>query len=406
MWVFRINFRTLAVAAMPQRRRIALVIESSRAYGRGLLRGIFAYAQRADWALFFQERGLSDDVPRWLRQWQGDGVIARLDSMKLVRQVKRKALPTVDLRGTYSVQNIPVIHSDQRAVSRVAADHFLERKFEHFAFCGFAGVNYGEQRCKHFVQYVGEGGHDVAVYEDPGPATGASTSTIEARGLSAERTLAKWLRALPKPVGLMASNDIRARQVLSICTECGISVPDEIAVIGVDNDELLCELTNPSLTSVVPDTETIGYNAAALLEKMIRGMKPPVEGPRVKPLGIVTRQSTDVVAIADADVAAAVRFIRERACDGISISDVLRHVELSRSTLHRRFLLYVGRSAKQEILRVRIQRAAHLLRTTDCSLAEIAERTGFGYAANLSQAFRSELGKTPGRYRGEWQIRE
>lgn len=391
---------------MPQRRRIALVIESSRAYGRGLLRGIFGYAQRADWALFFQERGLSDDVPRWLRQWQGDGVIARLDSMNLVRQIRKKALPTVDLRGTHSVRNIPIIHSDQQAVAQIAADHLLERKFEHFAFCGFAGVNYGEQRCQHFVQYVRGAGHEVAVYQDPAPGGGASTSSIESRGLLAERTLAKWLRALPKPVGLMASNDIRARQVLSICTDCGISVPDEIAVIGVDNDELLCELSNPSLTSVVPDTETIGYNAAALLEKMIRGMKPPVEGPRVRPLGVVTRQSTDVVAIPDADVASAVRFIRKRACDGISISDVLAQVHLSRSTLHRRFLFHIGHSAKQEILRVRVQRAAQLLRTTDCSLAEIAERTGFGYAANLSQAFRSELGKTPGRYRVEWQVRE
>jgi LacI family transcriptional regulator len=391
---------------MIERLRIALLIESSRAYGRGLLKGIMSYAHRADWALFFQERGLSEDVPRWLRQWQGDGVIARLDSMNLVRQIKKKALPTVDLRGTHSVDGIPVIHSDQRVVAHMAADHLLERKFEHFAFCGFSGVNYGEQRCRHFVEYVRDAGYDVSVYDSPSGGAGATTSSIESKGLLAEHSLASWLRSLPKPVGLMASNDIRARQVLSICTDRAISVPDEIAVIGVDNDELLCELSNPSLSSVVPDTATIGYNAAALIERMIGGAEPPNEAPPVKPLGIVTRRSTDVVAIADADVATAIRFIRERACDGITISDVLSHVQVSRSTLHRRFQSYVGRSAKQEIQRVRVQRAAYLLRTTDCSLAEISELTGFGYAANLSQAFRNDMGRTPGRYRMETKARK
>jgi LacI family transcriptional regulator len=177
-------------------------------------------------------------------------------------------------------------------------------------------------------------------------------------------------------------------------------------VIGVDNDELLCELSNPTLSSVVPDTKTLGYNAAALLERMIRGDCPPVEAPPVKPLGVEMRQSTDVVAIPDADVASAVRFIRERACDGISIGDVLARVQLSRSTLHRRFQLHIGHSAKQEILRVRLQRARHLLRNTDCSLAEIAELTGFGYPANLSQAFLKDRGQTPGQYRSEFRVRK
>ena len=385
--------------------RIALLIESSRAYGRGILKGIISYAQRTDWALFFQDRGLSEDVPSWLGQWQGDGVIARLDSRSLVRQVKRKGLPTVDLRGTYSVRGIPVIHSDQEGVAQLAADHLLERKFRHFAFCGFAGVNYAEQRRHHFVETIGRAGYEVAVYENPGRAAGASTPSIEASGLLAERALILWLRSLPKPVGLMASNDIRARQVLNACTALGISVPDEVAVIGVDNDKLLCELSNPSLTSVIPDAKTIGFNAAALLERMMRGMTPPAEATPVKPLGVVTRQSTDVVAIPDSDVAAAVRFIRKHACEGISIGDVLARVQLSRSTLHRRFQQSLGHSAKQEILRVRLQRARHLLRTTDCSLAEIAERTGFGYPANLSQAFFKDVNQTPGQYRQEYRER-
>ena len=244
----------------------------------------------------------------------------------------------------------------------------------------------------------------MSVYEHRSPSAGSFTPSIEADGLLAERALAAWLRGLPRPVGLMASNDVRARQVLDICADQGISVPHEIAVIGVDNDELLCEMSNPSLSSVVPDTETIGFNAAALVDRMIRGDTPPDAPPRVKPLGMVERASTDALAIRDADTAAAVRFIRSRACDGITVSDVLDHVQVSRSTLQRRFLGSVGRSAKSEILRVRLQRAKHLLRTTCHSLAEIAELTGFGYPANLSQAFAKDTGQTPGQYRREYRV--
>lgn len=386
---------------MSRRLRVALLIESSRAYGRGLLRGIASYACRTNWALFHQDRGLSEGVPDWFQAWQGDGVIARLDSLKLVRQIKEKALPTVDLRGAYCVEGIPVINSDQRAVARLAVEHLLERKFQHFAFCGFAGVNYSDQRCQEFVEGVREAGYDVAVYENPWRCPADSTPGTEAKGLLAEHSLAAWLRSLPKPVGLMASNDIRAQQVLNVCAEHGVSVPEEIAVVGVDNDDLLCELCSPSLSSVEPDTKIIGYNGAALLDQMLQGATPPVEAPPGRPLGVVARQSTDVVAIADADVVAAVRFIREHACDGISVSDVLQHVQVSRSTLARRFQTHLGRSAKAEILRVRLGRARQLLRSTDCSLAEIAELTGFGYPANLSDAIWRTTGQTPGQYRVE-----
>lgn len=384
---------------MSRRMRIALLIESSRAYGRGLLRGIAAYAIRAQWALFHQDRGLSEDVPHWLQDWHGDGIIARLDSQHLVRKIKEKGLPTVDLRGAYHVEGVPTINSHQQAVARMAADHLLERNFQHFAFCGFAGVDYSEQRCLHFVEYLAGQGYQVSVYENPWRRRAASTPDTEAKALLAERSLGEWLRQLPKPVGLMASNDIRAQQVMRVCAEQGISIPDEVAVIGVDNDDLLCELCSPSLSSVEPDTKTIGYNAAALLNEMLQGRVPPAEAPPVYPLRVVARQSTDVVAIAEADVAAAVRFIREHACEGIAVHDVLDHVQVSRSTLARRFRMYVGRSAKAEILRVRLQRVQQLLRSTNCSLAEIAELTGFGYPANLSNAFWHETGQTPGQYR-------
>ncbi len=386
---------------MSHRMRIALLIESSRAYGRGLLRGIAAYACRTNWALFHQDWGLSEGVPDWFRDWQGDGIIARLDSLRLVREVQEKGLPTVDLRGAYSVEGIPVINSNQQAVARLALEHLLERKFQHYAFCGFTGVNYSDQRCQHFVEGVRKAGYDVAVYENPWRSPAASTPETEAKGLLAEHSLADWLRSLPKPVGLMASNDIRAQQVLRVCAEHGLSIPDEVAVVGVDNDDLLCELCIPPLSSVEPDTKTIGYNAAALLDQMLQGSTPPVEAPPVCPVGVVARQSTDVVAVDDADLAAAVRFIREHACEGISVDDVLQHVQLSRSTLARRFQALMGRSAKAEILRVRLGRAKQLLRSTDCSLAEIAELTGFGYPANLSDAFSNETGQTPGQYRAE-----
>jgi LacI family transcriptional regulator len=202
----------------------------------------------------------------------------------------------------------------------------------------------------------------------------------------------------------MACNDARGRQVLMACRSAGVHVPEEVAVIGVDNDEVLCDLADPPLSSVVPAAERIGYEGAALLERLMRGQRPPSRPLLFDPLGVVTRLSTDTLAVEDARVAAAIRTIRERACDGLNVEGLLEHlagqgVLLSRSTLERRFAEVLGHSPKDEILRVRLGRVQQLLIDTDHPLSTIAALVGVEHHEYLSALFKARTGETPGRFR-------
>jgi LacI family transcriptional regulator len=379
--------------------RVALLIESTRAYGRELLSGVAAFLKvHGPWSVFHQERGLGDATPGWLRNWTGDGVIGRFETRDLVRLVRRRGIPAVDLRGRFDIPGTPLIETDDRAVVRLAVQHLAGRGLTQFAFCGFSGANYSERRLAYFREFLGAA-TPVPVFESPPPQTAADTVLLESMGLSQEDALARWLRQLPRPVGVFACNDIRAQQVLNTCRARGVAVPDDVSVIGVDNDEILCNLSYPSLSSVQPDARGIGYQAARLLEKMMHGEQVSAATVFVPPCGVVARGSTDGLAIPDRHVVAAVRFIRDHACRGIDVPDVLAQVPLSRSTLERRFQRHLGCSPKEEIIRVRIGRVKQLLAETDYTLAAVARRTGFNSVEHLSALFAQRVGQPPGQYR-------
>lgn len=387
---------------MAERRKIALLIEWSRAYGRGVLAGIANYVKAHEtWKIYQTERRLCDGAPGWLKNWQGDGVIARIENDELLRAIRKLDVPVVDLFEHQSTEGIPGVITDNRAIAHRAADHLIERGLEHFAYCGLPGIYSSEARGACFVEYLNRAGHEISVYDNPRQSGSAFISTSEDYELRCEETVASWVSSLPKPVGLMACNDLRAHQVLMACSDQNIAVPEELAVIGVDNDELICELCHPPLTSIEQDCEGVGYQAAALLDRLLDGETPPVEPIRIEPLAVVPRQSTDIVAIGDADVAAAVHFIRGHACDGILVSDVVQHVQVSRSTLERRFSKLLGRSPKAEILRVRLDRVKYLLSMTDYPLAKIAQLAGFEYMESMCECFKRTTGQTPGKFRSE-----
>ena len=197
----------------------------------------------------------------------------------------------------------------------------------------------------------------------------------------------------------MACYDFQGRKVLNACSQRGIAVPDEVAVLGVDNDEVLCDFAAPPLSSVILNPHRTGYEAAALLARMMNGERIGAEAHRIEPLGVATRQSTDVLAVEDGGVAAAVRFIREHACEGISVKDVLRAVPQSRRSLEERFKKLIGRTPHEEISRVQLNQVKLLLAETDWSLERIAESTGFAHAGYLSSVFRRLSGSTPSHYR-------
>lgn len=377
-----------------------MLVEWSRAYGRGVLRGIAAYAKAHEtWKIYQTERSLFDAAPGWLQDWDGDGIIARIENDELLEQIVQMNLPTVDLFERGQINGFPGVITDNREIAYLAAEHLIERGLQHFAYCGLPGIFSSETRSAYFVECLNRKGFPVHVYESHGPSNTVSISTAEDSELRSEETIAAWVDSLPKPVGLMACNDVRAHQILMACGDREIAVPEEVAVIGVDDEDLICELCHPPLSSIKQDPERVGYEAAALLDRLLNGETQPAEPILVKPLGVVARQSTDVVAVGDADVAAAVHFIRLHACDGIQVTDIIEHVQISRSTLERRFAKLLGRSPKSEISRVKLERVKYLLSMTDYPLARIAQLAGFAYVEAMCYCFKRTTGQTPGQYR-------
>jgi LacI family transcriptional regulator len=388
------------IPPVAKRLRIALLIESSRQYPQQLQRGIAAYAQaHGPWSFYHQMRALGDAAPAWLKSWGCHGILARIESAKMARQIKKMHLPTVDLYGMYDIEGVCVVDNDNQAIAELAAKYLIERGFRNFAYCGFPGIHYSDQRCKYFVQFLAEAGYEVSTYDGPPRSHAVDLSSVEVASLLRERELANWLESLPKPLGLFACDDSRAQQVLNACGQYNIAVPDEVAVIGADNDEPLCELSDPPLSSIDSDAQRIGYEGACALHRLIEGEKPPSSRILIGPKGVVVRQSTNVIPVADSRVAAAMHFIRQHACDGIVVDDVLRHVRVSRSTLERRFADAFDRSPRAEIHRIQIQRVKELLKTTDFSLAKIARLAGFNHTESLCYSFKNATGLTPGQFR-------
>ncbi|MBN2024724.1 MAG: XylR family transcriptional regulator [Pirellulales bacterium] len=385
---------------MTRRRRVALLIESSRAFGRDLLRGIATYARaHGRWSFFHQERAVRDPAPARLADWQPDGIIARIETTRHIEQIRRLGVPVVDVFGLHRLEGIPSVEVDQETVVRLAVEHLRQRNLRHFAFCGYPGVFFSDARSHHFTRLIAETGHDIHVYQTARHCPNTDLSLVEMRSLRRAGHLAAWLKSLPKPIGLMACNDMRALQILEVCAEHGIAVPDEVAIIGVDNDAVQCELCDPPLSSVDPAARRVGCEAAALLDRMLADQRPARNPILIKPSVVVSRESTAVLAVSDTHVAKAVRFMHARRGEPIRTADVLRHTGVSRSTLERRFLCALGRSPSAEFARVRLEHVRELLERTDLSLRAIADRAGFDHVESMCRFFKRHAGQTPGAYR-------
>jgi LacI family transcriptional regulator len=384
----------LEVFRMKERPAVALLIETSNAYARGLLEGITSYVRAHDpWSIYLPEQGRGAAPPTWLARWRGDGMIARIETEEIAAAIRRAGVPVIDVSAARLEPTVPWVETDDAAIAQLAAEHLLERGFRHLAFCGETRFNWSKWRGEHFIRHVRQAGFDCHVYQSPGRGGRGRTWDEEHQALLA------WVRALPRPVGVMACYDIKAQQLLDACREAGVMVPEELAVIGVDNDCLLCNLASPPLSSVIPDAPRAGYLAAGLLDHLLAGGSVAAEAHLLAPLGVATRQSTDIFAIDDRDIAAAIRLIREHACDGLNVAELLRSVPLSRRVLEARFRKAIGRTPHEEILRVKIARVKQLLVGTSLTLPAIAQRTGFPHAEYLSVAFKREVGQSPRDFR-------
>ncbi|MCA8994055.1 MAG: XylR family transcriptional regulator [Planctomycetaceae bacterium] len=386
----RAEFRELTVS----RRSVALLVETSNAYARGLLRGVIAYQrEHGNWSVSLPEQQRTARPPAWLKGWRGDGIIARIETPEMAQALKRKKVPIIDVSAARHVPGIPWVETDDEAVARLAINHLAERGFRQLAFCGDSAFNWSRWRQDHFLRLAEEQGIPCEVY------LGTTPDGSHGSWLREQKRMREWILQVPKPVGVLACYDIMAQRLLDVCREANIAVPDEVAVLGVDNDELLCDLANPSLSSVQLDARRTGYAAAELLERMMDGEDLSDEPRLIPPVRIATRNSTDVLAVEDSDIVAAWKFIREHACDGINVRDVLQQVPLSRRALETRFQAVVGRTPHQELTRLRIERVKELLRETEMSIAEIARSTGFPHVEYLSYAFKRATGMTPREFR-------
>ncbi len=378
--------------------RVALLVESSRGYGRELLMGIAKYLRiHGHWSVEFEESEPWVKVPGWFDRWQWDGVIARVQTPAIARAVGALGVPVVDLSGCVPDSPFPTIRSDETAVGLMAAEHLLGRGFQRFAFCGLNGFDWSDQRRAAFEERVAAAGFPCEVFDSS--ARRYSKKDHDEHGKRFEKDLMRWLESLPDQTGLMACNDSRGRQVLNCCRELGIAVPDSLAVIGVDKDEVLCELSSLPLSSVILNAQQIGYEAAALLDRLMAGESAPDTPLVVNPIGVAERHSTDVLAIADRQIASALKYIRENACDGMDVDSLLRAVPLSRSVMERRFSQILGSSPKREILRVRLGRVCQLLAESDLTLVDVAGKAGFQHPEYMSRLFKKKMGITPGEFR-------
>lgn len=382
--------------------RVALVIETTRAHGRRILRGIGDYLrENGPWLIHVEPRSLVDAAPDWLSAWDGDGIIARVVDEESAAMLASTGIPVVNLKASASTSlGRADIVCDRHAVGEAAAEHLLQRGFRHFAFIGVPGFAWSDLQFGGFCAAVEAEQCECRRYDRN------EEFSYRYRDGSLDEEIdevAAWLASLPKPLGVLAADDFLGVQILSGCRRAGLPVPDAVGVLGVDNEEPVCQLGYPPLSSVVPDDVRIGREAAALLSGLMRGCARPESQILVPPLGVVTRQSTDVVATDDELVAEAMRFIRERAGRGINVGDVVSAMNVSRSVLQRRFREILNRSVYDIILEIRLDRVKELLSQSRLSLREIAVRAGFRHTEHMNSVFKQKTGWTLGRFRAEHQ---
>ena len=374
-----------------RRKSVALIVETSLSSGREILRGVAQYAhQTNNWEIFHAPHGLAEELPAWLSEWRGDGVIARIQSRDKLEALKKLALPVVDVLGLVSDSKFPLVHVDDAAISGVVGEHFLRREFRHFAFYGFAGENWSERRRDAFRDSCREG--DTFHYLET--TREAYENTTEAK-----QTLAAWITTLPRPVGIMVCTDQCGLAVLEACRALKIPVPEQIAVVGVDNDLPLCEIGAPSLTSVRAGHFRVGYEAARLLDAVIDGAEPPGESILIPPTGIVTRGSSNTRALKDQAVAVGVNFIHQNLSTALSNDQIARAAGLARTTFQKRFRDEMGITIRDYLIQQRLTRAHQLIVGSDFTLADIADRCGFRHQEYLGSVFKAHYGITPGALR-------
>ena len=380
-----------------KRKTILLAIETSRSFGRGLIKGIAQYAlEQGNWSLLFQDRGMLEEPQNWLRTWKGDGIISRSATPKVWRFLHNLGIPIVELLGDEKEMFGEVV-LDNAKIGRMATTHLAERNYRHFAYFSPENWWYSLERRDGFLKAVAELNCEGIVF----PVKDSAKSFYSAPNICEIITprVIRWLKGLPKPVGLFVVSDLHAIHLLEACKRADIAVPEEMAILGMDNDRFFCETVSPQLSSVDPNTPLMGYEAAKRLDKLFHGRPHLQSRVCIPPAFVATRQTTDVVAVNDPLVARILNHFRENVDSLLSINQVAREFNMSIRTMQRRFKETINRTPEDEILRIRLDKAKTYLRSTKLSISEIARRLGFEDPSYFVRFFRLKCSQTPNQYR-------
>ncbi len=372
-------------------RRVAVLVETDDSWGREVVESIARYAHENHWTLLISPR---DDQHR-LRlpsRWKGDGAIVSLRDAAICKHVKSARVPAVDVAIQMPGERwLGRVATDDHARAAMAFEHFQARHFEHFACYSPPIGRYSHDRAMAFQRVAENAGHRCDIFTSP------KNKQIGWDGN--QQLVAAWLKSLPRPLAVFAADPYPARQLIEICQLEGLRIPDDIAVLAGDTDDLLCNIAAPRISSVELACHKIGRAACDMLKSIMDGGEVPAAPELIPPLRVIARHSTEILAVDDRDLAQIVQYIRDRAAEGIRVSDILRAFPISRRSLEQRFRNILGRSPAEEIRRTRLQHARKLLVETDMSVAEIATASGVCSGAQLASAFRRYLGIKPSALR-------
>jgi LacI family transcriptional regulator len=389
-------------AYTPGMAKVALLVSEVIGYSDAVMRGVCAYARpHRPW--LFHTGPLGEGILRRLREWRPDGIIARVLDEAMADALLAFGVPVVNVSAARAGLDgrLPRVGLDDRAIGAMAARFFAECGLRQVGFCGYRGTLFSDEREAGLRRAAADLGLNAHCCEDDLADYGRSPSD---RSWATEwQKLEAWATTLPRPIGVLAANDFIGLDLCQVCHRLGIGVPQEVAVLGVDNMQTLCELTTPALASIETGAERVGYAAAELLDRLMAAADyPRADLPlRVPPVRVVRRLSADILAIRHPDLAAATRYIRDHATEQIGVTDILRHVPISRRSLEQGMRAVLGRSPLQEIRRVQIEEARRLLSQTALPIAQVAERCGFLSAERMATVFRRATGCTPREYRAE-----
>jgi len=378
--------------------RIGLVMEHSLSFYRQILRGVKTFAtNRPEW--LFTPIASNRRALELVKPLRCHGYIAHIFHPPLAEALRQLRKPVINVSGVLPDLPFPHVVTDHREVGRQAGQHLVSSGLRHLGFVGYRSHEFSVGREQGLCDVAVEQGIEVHSFYEQNRRLEDPTGVWRWN-----EPLLNWLRGLPKPIGILASHDTQGAQVAEYCHQLRLVVPDQVSIVGVDDDDLLCELARPSLSSVRLPAERIGFEAARLLDEWLQGRPPKERVLVLLPAGVAIRQSSNLQAVPDPHVAAAVRFIDDHAHHAFAVEDILKAVPIARRTLERRFRKWLQRSILQEIRRAHVERARHLLATTDLSMSEIAYRSGLTDSRQLSITFRQVTGTTPSSYRRQLRV--